>query len=117
MRLFGRDDIRAVQPAELATLLAEGARLIDVRTHEEWNAGHLDAAEHIPLHDLETRYRELAPAQLTIFICRSGSRSHAAAQGLKPAGFTVANLIGGMKACAREGLSIQASNGEPGAVI
>lgn len=117
MRLFGRSSIETVAAGALPVLLAEGAVVVDVRTSEEWAAGHLAAARHIPLGELSVRARELDPQRMFLFVCRSGSRSAVAAQALAPQGFTVANLGGGMKACARSGLPVVRDDGSAGRVI
>ena len=42
-----------------ATEVPAGAYLLDVREHEEWDAGHAPGAVHIPLGELGARYTEL----------------------------------------------------------
>ena len=36
-----------------------GAFVLDVREHDEWDAGHVPDAVHIPLGELGARYTEL----------------------------------------------------------
>ena len=73
--------------------------LIDVRTVEEWDEGHIENAFHLPIHSileegLETYARKEAHISI---ICRSGYRSNIAASFLKSRGFThVYSVIGGM---------------------
>ena len=43
-----------------AAQVPAGAYLLDVREHEEWDAGHAPGAVHIPLGELGARYTELA---------------------------------------------------------
>jgi rubrerythrin len=53
--------------------------LIDVREHEEYLAGHIPGALHIPLMTLLENPGQVVAAPYTIFYCRSGRRSlHAA---------------------------------------
>jgi rhodanese-related sulfurtransferase len=52
-----------------------GAFMLDVRTIEEWNAGHISGATLIPLDQLSTRYNELPVDQEIVIYCRSGNRS------------------------------------------
>lgn len=109
--------VRAVHATEVDGLRAAGARIVDVREADEWNAGHLPDAIHIPLGDLGARIGEIDAARLTVFVCRSGNRSGTAAAALAPRGYDVANLIGGMGACARAGLPVVRDDGRPGRVL
>jgi rhodanese-related sulfurtransferase len=72
--------------------------LLDVRTKEEYNAGHLSQAVLIPLQELERRIGELEPLKERNIIayCRSGNRSGKAAEMLGKKGFTVLNMEGGI---------------------
>lgn len=72
--------------------------IIDVRTPEEFAAGHVPNAQNIPLDTLEKRYNELTPhKESEIFlICASGRRSQKATEILSAKGFTHAiNVAGG----------------------
>lgn len=40
--------------------------LVDVRTHKEYEGGHLPGARLIPVRELEDRWKELDPNKLTI---------------------------------------------------
>jgi len=73
--------------------------LIDVRTVEEWDEGHVEGAFHVPIHDiLEGGLEEYAEKDAHIsIICRSGYRSNIAASFLKSKGYKhVYSVIGGM---------------------
>lgn len=94
-----------ITPAELAEKLARGDQvaMIDVREPYEWDAGHIDAAKHIPLAQLPQRTAELPMDREIVMICRSGGRSERARQFLAQSGFTqVKNLVGGMQRWSRE---------------
>lgn len=92
-------------PDETHTLVSSrGAVLVDVRSKEEWEAGHADASVHIPWHDLRTRYTELDPALHYILMCKGGQRASIGASILKMHGFSnVSNLGGGYTAYKRAG--------------
>ena len=92
---------------EAHTLIQSGrAALIDVRSIEEWEAGHAAGSVHIPWHDLRTRYTELDPACHYIVMCRGGQRASIAASILKMHGFThISNLGGGYTAYQRAGFA------------
>jgi rhodanese-related sulfurtransferase len=94
-----------------------GLHLLDVREQDEWDAGHIDGAQHIPLGQLAARLAEVPKAQTVVAVCRSGSRSDRAAKGLRLGGFQAENLDGGVTAWSRAGLPLVAKGGGPGRVI
>ena len=57
--------------------------LLDVREQDEWDAGHIEGAQHIPLGELGARLAEVPREQVVVAVCRSGSRSDRAAKGLE----------------------------------
>ena len=76
-----------------------GARLIDVRTPEEFEGGHLTEAELIPVDDLARGAEAWDRRRPIVTVCRSGIRSARAARVLRELGFTaVASMRGGMLA-------------------
>ena len=75
----------------------EGALMLDVRTLEEWTAGHIPGATLIPLDQLSQRYGELPSDQEIVIYCRSGNRSGQALNFLENAGFTdIYSMDGGI---------------------
>lgn len=48
-------------------------QLLDVREDEEWAAGRIASATHIPLAQLPARLTELDPTQQVVTIWRSGA--------------------------------------------
>jgi rhodanese-related sulfurtransferase len=81
--------------------LTEGAQLLDVRTKEEWDEGHLKGATLVTV--TEDGFIDKAKAALdlkkpVVVYCRSGKRSAIAAEKLRTAGFTVYDLEGGIAA-------------------
>jgi len=91
--------------------------LLDVREQDEWDAGHIEGAQHIPLGQLATRLAEVPKEHIVVAVCRSGSRSDRAAKGLRLSGFEAENLDGGVTAWSRAGLPLVAKSGLPGRVI
>ena len=70
-----------------------GALLLDVRTPEEFRAGHVDGARNIPVQELARRLGELGPkTQHVVVYCKSGGRSGAAAQMLRSQGYAVTDV-------------------------
>jgi rhodanese-related sulfurtransferase len=78
--------------------LPEGLVVLDVREDDEWAAGHVEGAVHIPLMELGARYAELPAAEQTLVVCRVGSRSAYAVGFLLQQGIDAVNLDGGLAA-------------------
>jgi len=77
--------------------VAAGARLVDVRTPEEFAAGHLPNAINVPVSELEGRLAELGPKEGALVVyCRSGARSSRAKRLLESAGFQSVLDLGAM---------------------
>ena len=90
-----------------------GAYLLDVREDEEWDAGHVSGAVHIPLGELGARYTELDRDRPLYVICRSGHRSGHAALALAGAGWDAANVSDGMIGWQAAGLPMASASGQP----
>jgi sulfur-carrier protein adenylyltransferase/sulfurtransferase len=69
--------IDEVDPAEVREQLSNGAVVVDVREPEEWAAGHLPGAVHVPKSYLESRIEGAAPDRTAhlILYCAAGNRS------------------------------------------
>ena len=78
--------------ADVKALIANGARLVDVRTPEEFARGYAEGAVNIPLQDLQRQLPKLKSWGVPIVAyCRSGNRSGIAAQILKSNGMEAYN--------------------------
>lgn len=88
---------------EVSAALDLGVKLLDVREDDEWAAGHIDGAQHIPLGDVPSRMDELDPDAQLLVICHAGGRSQRAAAYLGRNGFDVSNVSGGMLAWVQAG--------------
>jgi|TARA_B110000967_G_scaffold41232_1_gene41125 phage shock protein E len=79
---------------------ANGAKsmIIDVRTIEEWNAGHLASAQHLQLELVASNITELATDkdQPIYLYCRSGNRSGQAKTILEGLGYSQVTNAGGL---------------------
>lgn len=91
--------------------------LLDVRENDEWTAGHIDGAQHIPLGELAARLSELPKERTIVAVCRSGGRSEAAVRGLRKRGYEAENLEGGVNAWDRAKLPLVDRSGGRGRVI
>jgi rhodanese-related sulfurtransferase len=89
------------------------AYLLDVREAEEWAAGHVSGALHIPLGELNARYTEIDRAPALYVICRSGNRSNHAAQALAGAGWQAHNVSDGMIGWQAAALPMTCESGQP----
>lgn len=73
--------------------------VLDVRRDDEWQAGHIAGAVHVPLQRLIEQGVDLGAPEHISVICRTGYRSNIAASVLKSRGFEhVYSVIGGMAA-------------------
>ncbi len=95
----------------------EGVQIIDVRYPNEWEAGRIEGAVHIPHDDLADRLEEIDRRRPLVTVCRSGNRSGRAAEFLRDEGFHAENLEGGMEAWAEHGFPVTRPDGEPGSVV
>lgn len=81
--------------------------ILDVRTEEEWDSGHVDGAVLVPLSELENRVGELDKSRKTIVYCMIGVRSPRASMILIDAGFQhVYNMTGGIDAWKEAGYPV-----------
>ena len=73
-------------------------QLVDVRTADEYNSGHIVGAENMDVNqsDFDSRVATLDKARPVALYCRSGRRSKIAAERVAIQGFTVIELDGGI---------------------
>ncbi len=83
---------------DLETKIKAGAKVIDVRTTEEFNEEHYPNALNIPVDQIRQRLTEFGEKNAPIVVyCASGSRSAFAARLLKSAGYTDVINAGGLE--------------------
>ncbi|WP_028065531.1 molybdopterin-synthase adenylyltransferase MoeB [Solirubrobacter soli] len=83
-----RSSVEEVDPSEVHKIVNNGneAVILDVRETDEWDAGHIPGAKHIPRGYLESRVEGVVGndrSQRVIIYCASGQRSALAANTLK----------------------------------
>jgi rhodanese-related sulfurtransferase len=81
--------------ADWRRLAESDALLLDVRDPEEWIAGHVEGAIHVPLSDLRRRVGELPRDRPIAVYCGVGQRAYYATRFLLQQGYRAANLSGG----------------------
>ena len=94
----------------------EDLQILDVREDDEWTAGRIEGAVHIPLGQLPARIDELDRNRPIAAICRSGNRSGTAVEFLTSQGLPAENVDGGMKQWAKDRLPFSTPDGRPGHV-
>jgi molybdopterin/thiamine biosynthesis adenylyltransferase/rhodanese-related sulfurtransferase len=95
-----RSQVEEVDPSEVREHLGNGVVLVDVRESEEWDAGHIPGAKHVPRGYLESRIEGAVADrdQRVVVYCASGQRSALAANTLREQlGYeNVASMNGGI---------------------
>jgi len=95
-----KEQIDEVDPSAVSELLgSDDVVVVDVRETEEWQAGHIPGAVHVPRGFLESRIENAVPDRnkRVILYCASGVRSALAARTLRDdLGYeNVASMTGG----------------------
>ena len=86
-------------PTASVEQVADDAFLLDVREEDEWTAGHIPGAVHVPMMEIPARSDEVPDDRDVVVVCRVGSRSAQVVAYLRQNGWDrVINLDGGMAA-------------------
>ncbi len=95
-------------PADLSHAITSGdAKLLDVRSKAEWDAGHIVQADHQFLGRLLKQLGTLPRDQKIVVQCHGGGRSAIGVSVLRAAGFQdVVNLTGGYSSWKNDGLPV-----------
>lgn len=77
---------------ELKNFLDKGAVIVDVRSPQEFSAGHIKGSKNIPLGILQSKMEEIKRFDKPIVtVCQSGMRSSSAKSFLQAKGLEVMN--------------------------
>jgi phage shock protein E len=77
---------------QIREFLTEGAVIIDVRSQQEFNSGHIKGSKNIPLDALRNRIDEIKRFNKPVItVCQSGMRSGSAKSFLQDKGIKVIN--------------------------
>lgn len=87
-----------IDPARAQQLIAQGARVIDVRMPAEYRRGHIPDADNWPLPDLRKHAKLATPLTVPIIVyCQSGARSALAARLLRASGANAVYDLGAIE--------------------
>lgn len=91
--------VETAETSQAATVTVGDAVIIDVRTPEEFAAGHLDGALLIDVKNpsFDTEIAKLDPTAEYIVYCRSGNRSAQAADRMREVGITNITDLGSLE--------------------
>lgn len=98
--------IQEITIEELATIIDDGGRVIDVREPHEFDAGRVPGATLVPLATVPQNIAAFHGEGTTYVICRSGGRSMQACEFLARQGADVANVAGGTLAWVASGRDV-----------
>ncbi|MFI8290416.1 rhodanese-like domain-containing protein [Streptomyces sp. ms191] len=97
------------------------ALVLDVREDDEWAAGHVEDALHVPMSDFVARFGEVTEAvadgRRAYVMCRVGGRSAQVTQYLVQQGIDAVNVDGGMLAWDGAGRPMVADGGSQAFVL
>lgn len=90
--------LKQFHPEDVAKLPRDGSiTLLDTRTPEEYQNGHIDGFMNIPVDELRERLEEIAADKPVYVMCQSGLRSYIACRILSGHGYDCRNLSGGFR--------------------
>jgi NADPH-dependent 2,4-dienoyl-CoA reductase/sulfur reductase-like enzyme/rhodanese-related sulfurtransferase len=93
-----REEHPQIDYRSLASITAgEQPFLLDVRTADEFAAGHIPGATNIPIDDLRSRLAEVPKGREIVAYCQVGQRGYLATRILLQHDYRVRNLSGGYK--------------------
>jgi len=79
---------------------------VDVRSANEYAAGHVPGTVNVPLEQIEARLDDVSASEPVVLICKSGTRARIAGGVLKQCRENVMVLNGGTEAWAKAGLPL-----------
>lgn len=104
-------------PSVSAHTVPDDAVLLDVREPDEWVAGHVEGAIHIPMTELPAMLDRLDHDDDIVVVCKVGGRSARVTAWLNQQGFRASNLDGGLVAWAGAGRALVSESGAPPRVV
>lgn len=111
---MSEDQVGEAQIGDVPTTFGDGVVLLDVREDDEWQRGHAEGAQHIPMGDVPARIGEIDNQATLYVVCHAGGRSQRVAQYLARNGYEPINVAGGMLAWVGAGRPVIAGDGSAG---
>ena len=74
--------------------------ILDVREDDEWAAGRIETAHHIPMNSVPANLDSVPTDRRVVVVCKMGGRSAQVTAWLRTQGVDAHNLDGGMLAWA-----------------
>ena len=100
IRLNRSIERKDIMQSEIKSLVSKGAILIDVRSPQEYNEGHLDNSILLPEYEILKKIEDIIPNKNTkiILYCSSGTRSKKAQEELEKMGYkNIYNVLNGVE--------------------
>ena len=91
-------DMYDIDEKDLTSIISKGAVIVDVRSPQEYEEGHMEDAILLPEYDIKKKASDLLPDKnkYIVVYCSSGTRSKKAQEELQNMGYTkVYNLYNG----------------------
>lgn len=88
--------------------------LVDSRSQESWDQGHVPGASHLPTREIATRAASVVPEGVTVVTYCWGPGCNGATKAaleFAKLGYPVKEMIGGMEYWTREGLPVETATG------
>ena len=107
--------LKTITPQEAATMLREGATLVDIREPDEHARARIPGARSMPLSRLDEADLALHQGKPVLFHCRSGARTegHAPRLAAKAGECEAFIVAGGLDAWKRAGLPVAEDRRQP----
>ena len=98
--------IQEITVDELAAIIEQGGRVIDVREPSEFEEARVPGVQLVPLATVPEHVDEFRGDGTAYVICRSGGRSMQACEFVAARGVDVANVVGGTLAWIASGRDV-----------
>lgn len=98
-RFYRGIETKDISGKQLISKIIQGAILLDVRSNQEFNEGHIQGAINIPEYEINTKIEKEIPdkQQLIVIYCQYGERSKRVYMKMKKLGYNnIYNLYGGL---------------------
>jgi rhodanese-related sulfurtransferase len=94
------------------------AFVLDVREDDEWIAGHIEGARHVPMFEVPPQAGDvLRPDVPVVVVCKVGARSAQVTAWLVQQGYDAVNLTGGLLAWEHAGRPLVSEDGSAPRVV